>query len=124
MTDSVSFIHELVAAVPLLALPLAQHQDEYEELLPHVFMGDVARFAIEQHQRLAAGATDSRTALETLFAVMERGAAEGSEDVKELISVSFLENLIEELTAPGDLRSYLGPMTRQELQSIFDFYGY
>ena len=52
------------------------------------------RIAVE---RLAAGDAAARPILATLFGVMEQGAAEGPEDVKELVSVSFLENLAEEL---------------------------
>lgn len=124
MTDTVTFIHELTSAVPQLKGLLTQHVAEYGELLPHVYMGEVSRFTVEQHHQSAAGARGPRSVLEELFATIERADTEGSEDVKELISVSFLENIAEEMVASADLQSFLGPTLRRELQPILEAFGY
>jgi hypothetical protein len=56
--------------------------------------------------------------------MIERAARDGDEDLKELISVSFLENLAAELAASSDFRSFLGPTLNQELGPIMRAYGY
>lgn len=124
MNDSVVFIHELTTAVPRLKDLLARHVADCGELLPHVYMGDVSRFAIRQHREGVGGASGPRAVLDVLFTILERAATEGSEDVKELITVSFLENVAEEMAASTDLRSLLGPTLRRELQLVVDAFGY
>ena len=41
-------VAELVTQVPELAPRLAEHQQDYDEILPHVFFGDVVRY-VEAH---------------------------------------------------------------------------
>ncbi|MBB4637974.1 hypothetical protein [Longimicrobium terrae] len=60
-----------------------------DDLLPHVLMGDVSRFVLELYKESLDGVNNGGETLDALFAVMERGAAFGSEYVKEVISVSF-----------------------------------
>ena len=124
MTDDAAFVRELAAVVPPLQGLLAQHLAENEELLPHVFMGDVSRFVIEQYNEHLEGSPGSLAALERLFSTLERGAAEGSEDVQEMITVSFLENVAEEMTLSPALQSFLGPSLKRELRGVLDGFGY
>jgi|GEM_PF-858589 len=78
------FIASLIVAVPELASAVRQHVVDCDVVLPHVFMGDVTRWAT------AAPEDAPRT---RLFAAFEQALDSGSDDVAELLNVSFLENL-------------------------------
>ena len=45
MTPTQEFVEELARVDARLAELLAEHKRDNDEVLPHVFMGDVARFA-------------------------------------------------------------------------------
>lgn len=83
------FSRSLVVEVPSLAPVLDEHlADMDDELLPHMFFGDVTRWADE------AAADPSKDAeLGRLLELLDEGLASGSEEVQDLITVSFLENL-------------------------------
>ena len=81
---------ELLRNVPELGSIYDEHMRDYEELLPHVFFGDVTRYVVEQ---VRSGATGSRSSVARIVHALEEGLVKGNEDVLELISVSFLENL-------------------------------
>lgn len=122
MMEVDTFVQRLLARLPILDDVLQAHLTENEYLLPHVFFGDVSRFTLEQHDRLTGGDAAARSILATLFEVMEQGAAEGSEDVKELVSVSFLENLAGELAQHPSLSAFLTPALTRELEPILREY--
>jgi hypothetical protein len=124
MRDPVSLSYELAAKMPALRARLEQHRADFDELLPHVFMGDVSRYAIEQYHHFARGAGDAADALRLLFSITEVAAREGTEDVKELISVSFLENIAAELADYPAFRAFLGPVLRRELEPILRDFGH
>lgn len=91
MTSSTTqdFARRVVAAVPDLEPVLAEHlEDNVDELLPHVFFGDVTRWAEQQ-----ASTSPGSPALERLLGELTAGFASGDEEVRDLITVSFLENL-------------------------------
>jgi len=85
------FIRGLVREVPELAPTFQEHVEFHEELLPHVFMGDVGRFVVAN-----AIGRDSKSALARLMAYLEEGLANGPAGVQELIVVSFVEYLQDE----------------------------
>jgi hypothetical protein len=107
------FVSQLVAAVPALAAVYREHIADNGEPLPHVFMGDVTRFAI-------AGAEheDSADSLSTLLTLLEGGLNSGDSDVAELIGVSFVENLCGEDDAIQLLLPRMGRSLRQEMKRI------
>ena len=80
-------VRDVVANVPELQPLLAEHlADNYGELLPHVFFGDVTRWALREK------AVNSLS-LKRLLTLLDASYAKGVPDVQELIAVSFLENL-------------------------------
>ena len=123
MSRGEAFVKRLVAEVPQLGPLLDEHMTYYDELLTHVFMADVSRFAIEEHKR-TKGHDGHTEPLDVLFSTLEAGARDSSEDVQELISVSFLENLFDEFLDKPDLRSRLGPALNRELDRILKAFGY
>lgn len=124
MTEPLAFIRDLTVGNPYLALLLERHLAEYGAPLAHVFMGGVSRYVSEQHHRLQSGDPAAKAVLSALFARVEEAASRGGEDLKELISVSFLENLASEFVDDPDFRAFLGPRLKEELEPILRSYGY
>ena len=112
LKTSVSFIEELIRLVPELKPIFDEHVTDNDFLLPHVFMGDVTRFAIAE-----AGKSRS-CAIETLLQHLENGLESGSNYVKELISLSFAENLLGETTALKVLKPLMGPNLKTEMETL------
>ena len=90
-----------------------EHLNDNEMLLPHVFMGDLTRFVIAEAENPLA-----RVPVGTLLAHLEGGIRNGSDEVKELIIVSFVENLIGETTTLKVLKPAMGPSLKREVERI------
>lgn len=103
MTPLTRFIEELLDAVPELRALYEEHMADNDSLLPHVFMGDIARFAI-------ANAADPRhrPTLARLLGRLEDGLRAEEEGVRELIRASFVENLLGEHTTVKRLKPLMG----------------
>jgi hypothetical protein len=101
-----SFIQDLLRSVPELERLFKEHLDDNEgTVLPHVFMGDVTRFAIA-----ATKDVHMESVLQRILAQMNTGVAEGNEDVRELVTVSFLENLLGEDAAVAVMKPLMDPV--------------
>lgn len=107
--DTVSLVNRLVRAIPELAPPLAEHLQEMDgEMLPHMFFGDVTRWAQDQ-------VSDPRQ-VDRLLSILEVAHHEEPDDVGELIHVSFLENLDED----SWIWARLGPHLSRAGRQLFD----
>lgn len=106
------FIGSLVDRCPSLLQVLQEHLDDYDTLLPHVFMGDVARWATERYR---VGADDDE-ALVSVLGILEAAFAAGRSDDRELIAASFLENLPRDDDPGSDLRDVIGPSLRDHMK--------
>ena len=109
------FVGTLVKDVPQLASAYREHlQDNFGELLPHVFMGDVTRWvvAVSQHG-------NETEALSTLLARMDAVLGDPSHPCQELVWVSFIENLGDERTAVAAIRALSGPSLRAALEKCW-----
>ena len=87
--DADAFSKHLAYQIPPFGPLLDEHlTDNYGEILPHVFMGDVARWFLQ-------GATTSEASDWTrrLVELLDRALVDGSSDVRELVQASFIENL-------------------------------
>ena len=79
------FVQSLVSTNPSLEPIYAEHLKDYDELLPHVFFGDVTLWIINHFD------TDQASVSE-IIDFLDRGYYDVSDEVNELISVSFFEN--------------------------------
>lgn len=79
-------------------------------------MGAVSRFAGNVDKRCAAGVTSACRELDTLLAALEQFFVEGGAGVQDLIVVSFLETVAEDVVASRDFESRFGPVLRREIQ--------
>ena len=124
MTQLETSIARLVEAVPTLSEVLEEHVHEFGELIPHVFMGALSRFALQTYAEATEGGRGSAALeLRLLFSSLEEVFSRGGESVQEMVNVSFLENIASELAASPKFRSYLGPALQGELHNLFEGYG-
>jgi hypothetical protein len=80
-------VNGLVTTIPELQPILREHTDDNGgELLPHVFLGEATRWAVAQYELDPLSIGKFLTALDNEY-------AGGDASVRELIVVSFLENL-------------------------------
>jgi hypothetical protein len=80
------FVNWLVDRHPGLAPVLEEHLATYDELLPHVFFGDVTRYALSLARD---GEIDE---LNRLLGDLDAALDESEDEVANLVSVSFVEN--------------------------------
>ena len=109
-----SFVQDLLGIAPGFRPEYEEHLADNDQLLPHVLLGDFTRWL---RARVADG--DSAT-VGTVLGFLESSYAAGDEDVQELISVSFLENLIGE-SELDELRPQLGPELSKALEALETF---
>jgi hypothetical protein len=120
----ITFAERLAASFEEMRPVLVEHKkDNFGEVLPHVFMGDVARFALREFAETCNGPAHNRAkaelVLRSLFAFLETAYESEDPEIQELISVSFLENL----PRPGEgdqsrIRDFAGPQMRAQLGVI------
>lgn len=114
MTDGLSArscVDLLVQQVPELRPVYNEHLRDYDEALPHVFLGDVTRYVVRQLREGGPGRLDS---VRRIVAVLEQCVANGDRQVQELVSVSFLENLIDCEDVITAVKAIIGPNLAKE----------
>ena len=116
MRSTATFMEELLRRVPELKPLYDEHLRDNQLLLPHLLMANITRFAI------GAGDLAPRTeSTRALLGCLEAGLSDGNDEVKELIGVSFAENLIGEVEGLERLRPLMGSILRTEVDR---FCGY
>lgn len=103
-----ALVHRFRGLMPLLR----DHLEFYDGVLPHVFLGEVTRWVLER----ASQPDDSEVA--RVLAFIEECFAAGGEHERELISVSFLENLPRRGEPGAELRDRLGPQLMHQLDRL------
>ncbi len=110
------FLDELVAAVPELRAGYHDHLSENrDEAFAHLFfMTDVWPWFIAQYN---ARTTEAQEAYSRLFCALEREFAKGIDKTQNVISVSFLEDM---MTEPDfdEMRQKLPPLLRHDLDEM------
>jgi len=113
-----NIINSLVEGSPILRPLLNEHlRDQQGEVLQHVFFGDLTRFILSRidGSKAHSGIPED---VAGILGFLEKALSSPDEKVKELIQVSFLENL-----EPSDgrydvLKPFLGPKLRAELERL------
>lgn len=120
-SGSVQLVRRLVAEVPALRRLYAIHTADNDELLPHVFMGDVTRFVMasegfsSEEDPIERSREESRRNVDEILKILEKGMLTRDEGVQNLIVVSFLENLDFEAEGFPDFASRMGPNLAEQL---------
>ena len=114
----------IVKEIPEFKSVYDEHILDYEELLPHVLMGDFTRFVVNMYEE-SKSTNENKYCFDVfLKALSIVEAAMNSIDInlQELISVSFLENVLgEELS--NEIKLHLGESSLKELEKYEDFRG-
>lgn len=105
-----ALVDRVVAVAPALLPVLGEHLADNRELLPHVFFGDVTRFVVSGF----SDHSERRADAEKVLALLEEAIGSPDEDVQNLVSVSFCENLLGEKPLEA-IRAAMGPRLRAEL---------
>src|SRR5204862_3762142 len=89
--ERIDFVERLVSLFPYLRALLLEHKsDNFGEILPHLFIADLARKATDMYVALRSKSSDDR---DQLLAFLETSYRSNDTEVRELLSASFLENL-------------------------------
>ena len=123
MNETHNFVNDLVAKVPELKQLYAEHLEDNDGLLPHVFMGDLTRFvisAIANPEELGFSRQVASDILVRILEMLEAGMRSESEDVQELVAVSFLENLEPNEKYYESLKSLFGTSLAEQLKRMED----
>ena len=123
MISTKVFFQHLLKLVPDLQPVYKEHISDYNQLLPHVFMADVTRLILDLASRVKVNDPESERTLSVILAEMERGIEEGNDELKNVIGVSFLENLERNDSHYDLIKSWLGVRLREDLQKIENFYA-
>src|SRR5260370_35319951 len=121
MSDqTISFVRSMVGRFPGLCGPLEEHiEANFGEVLPHVFFGDVTRYVVSLLLATRSSAClPPRRELRDILSYLEEAYAAGDEELRELISVSFLENLPRPGERGAEVRRMIGPNLRRHLELI------
>ena len=120
MTGSaINLVDRLAGRFPALEPLLREHRaDNFGDVLPHVFFGDLTRFVVGEY-RLVRERDDLDGPvggeMRALLDELEHAFASGDDEVCELITVSFLENLPRRGEENEGVRDQLGPTLTSEL---------
>jgi len=120
------FVPELLERVPEFEPIYREHMIYFDELLPHVLLGDFTRFLFDAYRRSISGANDASKWHEVVnksMDFMEEALSSPDSDVENLIVASFVENLQpseeQDLEVFEALKPLLGPKLRK-WQSYWD----
>jgi hypothetical protein len=103
MSSTGDLLRDLQAADPSVNAIVAAHLANYDEVLPHVLMGEITQWLVAEGPRAR------------VLAALEHHHEVGDEHVRDVIAASFLENLIGE---DAIVRRALGPRLAAELRQI------
>src|SRR4051812_28243152 len=126
MADSGSFTYtgfprELVRVIPEFQPLYNEHVAYYDEVLPHVLMGSFTRFfkdALERSWVQNPNGLKWRGVVTRSLDLLESALASPDDKLQNLIAVSFVENLLPEITDADSyeqLKSLLPGRLREEL---------
>lgn len=113
LDPAVAFCDSLAERFPDLRPLLAKHREDHDGTLPHVFMGDVSRWFIDEYR------TGHRETIEAMAAWLDDRYPSAGAAVQNVIDVSFLENLPWSPDPDADgIESLLGPRLRRTLAEM------
>ena len=124
--DYGNFVQTLLHKVPEFQPTYHQHVVEFDEVLPHVLMGDFTRFFYLAYLRSNEDNPDAqkwRNVVRDSLGLLEEAISSSDSRLRNLISVSFLENLVPSIEGKAEqqqtykqVKELLGPKLREELQ--------
>jgi hypothetical protein len=110
--DFTNFSETLRVQVPGFDRVFREHIQDYDEVLPHVLVAELARFLSADVQK--SGSLSA--ALPPAMDILERGMASNDPKLQELVAVSFLENLDPADASFQEIRRHFGPHMRKQFE--------
>jgi hypothetical protein len=110
------FFGQLIQNIPEINDTYTEHILDYGELLPHVLMGDVTRWIIRNYKQRAA--QDSHAFARAINFLSDQYAT-GDPETRNLLEVSFVENLPAPGCAGSDISDHLGATLEGIYREIF-----
>ena len=102
----------MIRQTPDLKPAYDEHLKNNDELLPHVFFGDVTRFVITKIE-----SSENHEMIAKLLEYLEEGLQSGDEEIENLIGVSFAENLLGETKTIKLLNPFMGKLLKKEIET-------
>ena len=119
MSEQTQFVRSMVSRFPSLHSLLEEHiKDNYGEMLPHVFFGELTRYVLSLSFAASKSGLSPQRELQDILDYLEDMYSSGDQKVQELISVSFLENLPRQDEPGAQVRKMVGPNLRRQLDVI------
>jgi len=110
-------VRDMVERFPVLGADLVEHlEDNFGELLPHVFLADLMRRVVELHDAGLDPRQDEGA--KRIIDYLEDRFRSGDDQVQELISTGFVEVLPREGEPGYGVRSLLGPELSAEAKRV------
>jgi hypothetical protein len=118
MTDLTydTFAARLRHEVPGFEHVYDEHVADYDEVLPHVLLGDLVRFLSREIEVRGAQSVAVRQAM----SLLEEGMGSGEPRLQELVAVSFLENLDSADASFSTIRTLFGPSLEEQYRKYED----
>ena len=107
-----TFSEQLRANVPGFGRVYDEHVADYDEVLPHVLLGEFVRF-LSNDVELNGSAS---AALKPATVLLEKSMSSEDPRLQELVAVSFLENLDQEHPSFHIIRSLFGPALAEQYE--------
>ncbi len=111
-----ALVDRLVDTSPALRPLRQQHLDAFGELSPHMFFGELTAWLVNAY--LADPDAGPTATWRRILADLERAYETGDTDVKELLYVSFLENLPYPDEDGAGIAEHLGPGLAADLAEL------
>lgn len=111
---TIECVKKLLEHVPELRPVYDEHIHDNDDLLPHVFFGSVTRYVVQQ---ASSGQSGPSKPVGRILEFLERCMTSGDDKVKELVSVSFIENLAKHDDVVNALEGLLGASLERELKN-------
>lgn len=122
MNSADAFVRDLVYRIPALKSAYKEHMEANDELLAHVLMADITRFAVSSEEAALGGSREAQRIVAHLLSSLEHYMELADPCVVEVISASFLENLDLEDPTTAALISEFGPALSARLRQMNDDY--
>lgn len=113
-----NFFANLLERIPSFMDIYREHFDDNNgELLPHLLMGDFARFVVQKGR---PDESASEVVKESML-LIEDACRFGDDNLREVVCASFLENLDQDDIGFAIVAQFMNEMTRREFTK-FDWY--
>lgn len=122
MTKTAEYVEAMRSSIPEIEPLYLEHIEDNDQLLPHVFMGSIARHVEILFRDRSISRGDLQT-LTGLLQYLEHGMLSPINEIQELVAVSFLENLDRDNPEFHLLKKQFGPALLSELEKQRGLYG-